>query len=265
MKQKHRIISYGIVIGVILIIVGIGFFIPNLKRFASPLYLRDLIIHAGNLGYALVVLLLLLSVPLPIPSSSVVLASGYVYGVVMGTIISLIGVLIGGTISFFLVRYFGRKLLERLVDKHHIIHFNHLFKKRGVIIAFIAFLIPIFPDDTVMLLLGLTPIRYSVFLMIAFIAYIPRFLLINSIGADLYHGFTPLTYVLLGISLFMILVAIFREKIKRLLFKELRELERDVKKEVVVVEKEVGKVERNVRKMEKRMGLSKEVKRRKKS
>ncbi len=246
MKQQHRIMSYATIIGAILLIAGISYFLPELKQFASPTYLRDLILQAGEFGYFLTILLLLSSVPLPIPSSSVVLVGGYVYGLIGGTILSLIGILIGGTISFFLARYFGRKLLEKLVDKHHIIHFNHLFKKRGVIIAFIAFIIPIFPDDAVMMLLGLTPIRYPVFLLTAFIAHIPRLLLINSIGSDLYHGFTKMTYILLAISLLMALVAIFREKIKRFMFKELRELERDVEREVVVVEREVGKVEREM-------------------
>jgi uncharacterized membrane protein YdjX (TVP38/TMEM64 family) len=260
MKQKHRIRSYAILFLVMLSVFAIGFLIPDLKQFASPLYVRNLILTAGSWGYFLVEGLLLLSVPLPIPSSSVVLASGYVYGLLGGTIISLIGVLIGGSISFLLVRRFGMTLLEKFVDKHHIIHFNHLFKKRGMIIAFIAFTLPIFPDDTVMMLLGLTPIRYSVFLLIAFIGHIPRLLLINSIGSDFYKGFTPLTYVLIGISLAMILVAVFREKIKRFMFKELKEVEKDVKKEVIVLEKEVALVEKDVEKIDQKIGLKRKKK-----
>lgn len=220
--------------------VSVPYFFPEVRNYASPSYLRDVVLSSGQFGYYVMILFMILSIPLPIPSGSVALAAGYVYGLTQGILISVIGMVIGGTLTFYAARFFGRFFLEKFVDKHHIVHFNHVFKKRGVTAAFISFLIPVFPEDAVIMLLGVSPIRYStLFLLLAF-GNIPRFLLINSLGSDLQTGITLKTIILVVAVVILALVALFREKIKRVVFKEIKELERDIEKEVVLVEKEVG-------------------------
>lgn len=213
---------------IIAFFVALTFIFPGLRQFSSPTYVRDFFLDLGKWGYLVYALSFLLSIPLPIPSTPLTLGGGYVYGTIIGTILALVGLVIGGSISFFMVRHFGKPLVEKMVDRHHIIHFNHLFKKRGEVFALIAYAIPLFPSDTTHFLLGLTQIRYSSFLKLMIVGSIPRYLLINSLGQDLHQGITWVTIIIIFCIIAMIIVAIEREKIKRFLFKELKEVEQEV-------------------------------------
>ncbi|MBI2668590.1 TVP38/TMEM64 family protein [Candidatus Woesearchaeota archaeon] len=235
MKQKHRFFGYAVVVVIALIIAALAMYFPAWKQFSSPTFLRDYLLHLGNWGYFAYIILFVLSIPLPIPSTPVALVGGYLYGTVVGTILTLIATVIGASISFYLVRKFGQPLLERFVSKHHIIHFNHIFKKRGVNAALISYAIPIFPSDALNFLLGLTKMRWHTFLLVVLVGYIPRYIIINALGENLQTGFSVQTILWLVLSAVLLGIAVFREQIKRLIFKELRELE----KEAEVVEKEI--------------------------
>ena len=255
MKKKFRINGYIIATLIALVIFTITKFSPNLQNFTSPEFVRDYLLGFGNFGYIMYVILILFSIPLPIPSTPIILAGGYIYGMVLGTILALIGAVIGGTIAFYLVRIYGKPFLEKLVDKHHINHFNHIFQKRGSIAALISYAIPLFPSDTVNLILGLTRMKYLTFLFLVIIGHIPRYLIVNSLGEDLYTGFTIKTLLALILGAIFILIAIFRKSIQRFMFKELRELEDEAK----YVGEKLGLMERSKRKVRE---IKKKVKKR---
>ena len=236
MKSKHRLIGYGTlaIILVILYFTLSSYF--DFKKFADPLFVKSFLESLGLWSYFVYVLLVLLTIPLPLPSTPIILAGGYVFGTITGTILSLIAGAIGSSIAFWLTRKYGKEILEKMVAKKHIIQFNHLFKKRGISAAFISYIIPMFPSDAVSLMLGLTQISFHTFLGLYFISHIPRYLIVNAVGSDLLHGLSATTFVILSFGLVLILIAIFKEKIKKFMFKELHEIEKDLAK----VEKEVG-------------------------
>ncbi|NQV90887.1 TVP38/TMEM64 family protein [Candidatus Woesearchaeota archaeon] len=234
MKHKHRYWGYVGLLVVMLIFGYLNYFF-DLKQFADPIFVRDFLLSFGVWSYLVYMVMLLATIPLPIPSTPVVLAGGYVFGTIVGTILSLIAGAMGSSIAFLLTRKYGRPMLERLVDKHHIIQFNHIFKKRGTSAAFVSYTIPTFPSDAISLMLGLTKMSFHTFLLLYFFAHIPRYLILNSIGSDLFHGFSATTFVVLILALGLILVALFRERLKKVFFKELHEVEKEVKK----LEKEI--------------------------
>lgn len=192
--------------------------------------------------------ILFLSVPLPIPSMPVAVLGGYLYGSLWGTILGLMAMILGSIVSFYLVRIYGLPLLEKLVDKHHIVHFSRLLQKRGNIGILISYAIPIFPEDALSLILGLTNIKFLTFLVLVILGNIPRFILLNSLGEDLSMGLSWRTAFVFLLAIIFLLIAIFRKSIKRLLFREIRSLEKEAEKEIVVVETETGKEIRLVEK-----------------
>ncbi len=246
MKQKHRGYSYLVLVLLILAAIIAVYFFPELKQFSSTTFIREYLVGFGFIGYLIFILLLFLAIVLPIPSLVVILAGGYLYGIWLGSLLALIGTIIGAFFSFWLIRYFGEPLLEKFVDAHHIKHFQHLFKKRGESLALISYLVPIFPSDIVSFLMGLTQISYRRFLAIVIIGHIPRILMVNYIGEDLYLGITWKTAILLVISTLLGVIALFREPIKRFLFKELKELEGEAEKGVKEVETEAEVLEEDV-------------------
>lgn len=228
MKTKHRIKGY-IILAVIAVIATIAaFYFPTFKQYFSPTFLREYLLHLGFWGYFMLFFMIIISVPLPTPSTPFILAGGYVYGTIVGASLALIAGALGGTILFFLARTYGRSLVEKMVDKHHLVHFNHVFKKRGEAVALLSFAIPVFPNDAVTVLLGLTKMKYRTFILLILIGHIPRYLLVTSFGNDLFTGFTLQTGLILAIGVAFISIALFREKIKKFLFKELKTLEKDV-------------------------------------
>lgn len=236
MKQKHRIGGYLVLGVIILIFLAFYYLFPEVKNLASPTFVREYLLGFGILSYPLFIILLALTVPLPLPSTPIVLGGGYLYGTLLGSSLALISFIVGGTISFCLVRKYGRPLLEKLVDKHHIKHFNHLFKRRGIIIAFISYALPIFPSDSICLVLGMSQIKYKTFFLVTLAGLIPRLLIVNSLGEDLYQGFTWKTLILIILAIILVLTALFRERIKKFFFKELKEIEKEAEK----VEEEIG-------------------------
>lgn len=226
MKQKHR--HYGYIIFMVLFVLAIAAssFFPQLNSLSSPSVARDYILGFGVSGGLVFIFLLLLSVPLPIPSVPLVLAGGYIYGTIIGSTLSLIAVLIGASISFSLVRAYGRPALENMVDTHHLTHFNHTFKKRGIFAAFVSYTLPIFPSDCVSAALGLTRIKYWTFFLVVALGHIPRFLIINSIGEDLLTGFTLKTAVIIAVAAVLLIIAVFRENLKKFFFEELKMLKK---------------------------------------
>lgn len=247
MTHRQRFISYLVLA---LIILGLGtaiLFLPSIKELASPEFLREYILGLGWWGYFAYVFIALLSIPLPIPSTPVALVGGYIYGAFVGVMLTIIGTTLGSLLMFYLVRQWGRSLVEKLVDSHHIQHFLHIFKRRGQTAALISYALPVFPSDALNIVLGLTKIRYRTFVLLVILGTIPRYVLVSLLGGDLYSGFSAYSVIVVLFCILFVLIAIFREKVKRFMFKELKELEQEVEHEVVKVEEEV---EEEIRKIE---------------
>jgi uncharacterized membrane protein YdjX (TVP38/TMEM64 family) len=230
MHTRHNIKGYVVLTVALLFLALLPLVFSNLGKFADPVFVRNLILSSGGFGYILLVLLVLGSIPLPIPSAAAIVAGGFVYGTFLGSLLSLIGIVLGSSISFLLVKHFGRPLLEKLTEGHHINHFNKVFKKRGLAAVLISYAIPIFPSDAVSAMLGLTKTSYRTFLILATIGHIPRVLLINSLGDDFLSGFSVKTVIIIVLCVLFVIIAAFREKLKTFFFKELHVLEKDIKK-----------------------------------
>jgi len=236
-KTKHKLRGY-IALGILLIALAAStYFIPGFEKLTSPEYIRDLLIALGNWGYLLFVILLIISILSPVPATPIILAGGYVYGLITGSLLAVVSIIIGGSILFLLVKKIGEPLLRMFVDEHHIKHFRHILKKRGKVAALISFVIPLFPSTSIMLVVGLTGVSYITFVTLVILGHLPRFLIINSFGADLHTGLTIKTLIVASLGVTLILVAAFRVPLRKLLFKELREL----KNEAIVVEEFVEK------------------------
>ncbi len=228
MKHKHRLAGYGIFLGLLVVTLLVIYFLPDWEMLSSPSLVREYIINAGANGHFIFAILLILSVPLPIPSTPLVVSGGYLYGLWAGTLLAIIANTIGAVISFYMVRLFGRPLLETVVDKHHIEHFNHILHRKGIPAVFISYAIPLFPSDAVSMILGMSRMKLPLFLLLVIVGHIPRYLILNSLGKDIYAGFTTLSVLVITGTVLLALVVLFREKIKKLIFKELRMLETSV-------------------------------------
>jgi uncharacterized membrane protein YdjX (TVP38/TMEM64 family) len=102
----------------------------------------------------------------PIPGQIVGWANGYLYGVWLGTLYSMIGLVVGRALAMLLGRWFGRRLVEKLVNTEQLARWDGIARRRGPLFFFLVFLLPFLPDDMACFLVGLStlPIPHMVIL-----------------------------------------------------------------------------------------------------
>lgn len=156
----------------------------------------------------------------PIPGAPVGFLGGYLFGVKWGFIYSTVGLTIGSWIAFRIAGFFEKCLVQKIVSSKKLKKFDYLMGHEGVIIGFFLFLIPGFPKDALCYILGLTPMRLGIFLIISTVGRIPGTLIATLQGAKAYHQHYTIFFVLVGISALITLVFyVYGEEIHNLIKK----------------------------------------------
>jgi uncharacterized membrane protein YdjX (TVP38/TMEM64 family) len=96
----------------------------------------------------------------PLPSVPVDIAGGLAFGVVMGTLYTMVGSLLGATVNFYLARRLGRHFVERKLGRQAMDQVDGLAERMGAKLIFLTRLIPLFNFDWVSYAAGLTRMRY---------------------------------------------------------------------------------------------------------
>jgi uncharacterized membrane protein YdjX (TVP38/TMEM64 family) len=141
----------------------------------------------------------------PIPGGAIEFLGGYLFGVGAGFLYSMIGLFIGSWAAFGLAKVFEKIAVEKFVSAQTRKKFDYLVGHEGVLFSFLLFLIPGFPKDALCYLLGLTPMRLGIFLIISTIGRIPGTLMACLQGGKAFERQYQATLILLGISTLVIL------------------------------------------------------------
>ncbi len=128
------------------------------ELFSDRERLQRVVEGSGSLAPAVFVFLLVVqAVFAPLPAPAVAATGGYVFGTIEGFVLTWVGVLIGGALSFALSRVFGREFVAR---SHRLRGLDRHIEEHGVIIIFILRLIPIVSFDLISYAAGLTCISF---------------------------------------------------------------------------------------------------------
>ena len=187
----------------------------------SPHRLKKLILSYGAYSPLAYILLQVLQVIVaPIPGGAIEFLGGYLFGVNAGFVYSMIGLILGAAVAFGLARLFERVAVERFVSPETRKKFGYLIGHEGTILSFLLFLIPGFPKDALCYILGLTPMRWGIFLLVSTIGRIPGTLMACLQGAKAFDHQYKALIVLSGISAVLLLVFyIYHEEIHHMIKK----------------------------------------------
>jgi uncharacterized membrane protein YdjX (TVP38/TMEM64 family) len=94
----------------------------------------------------------------------------------------MIGATIGFTLIFTLTRKLGRPFVERFVNKKALERFDYLTKEKGVLVFFFIFLLPVFPDDIISFVAGLTAIKIRTLVLISLAGRLPGYIMLSLAG-----------------------------------------------------------------------------------
>lgn len=138
-----------------------------LEYFNSVTKLKNLILSFGAIGVVVFILLAIGQViMLPIPSIVLIICGNLIYGPLLTTLFCSIGVIVGSLIAFLLGKIFGLKLVKNFLSDKIISKYNNLMNSKGKVLLSLAFILPLFPDDILCLLAGISNIKLKDFMMI---------------------------------------------------------------------------------------------------
>jgi len=218
MKKKSNIMSKILLVSLgIIVLIPVIKYLPDILRLTVSINeFREYIISTGTLGPIVFTLFQILQVVIaPIPGEVIQIAGGYIYGVTLGTLYSIVGMMIGAVIAFYFTRFLGGTLVERLLQKSKSKWLTGMMdNKKFSIFLFIVFIIPGLPKDLLIYAAGLTPIKPLRFFTILLVARFPWLLASVSIGANMYEKNYVSTIIISAISVIaFILGLIYKDKL----------------------------------------------------
>jgi len=152
----------------------------------------------------------------PIPGELTGIVGGYVYGVWFGFILSTLGLTLGSWLVFELARILGRPFVERVVSKRLLDRFDFLSKESGAVVCFVLFAFPGFPKDALSYLLGVSRMRFGIFMVVSTFGRMPGTYVLSLQGATLRNeDYFTAAAVALACGFLLLIAYLFRERLFR--------------------------------------------------
>ncbi len=145
-----------------------------------------------------------------IPGEPVELMAGYMFGWLEGTVLSLVGILLGSLVVFLLVRKLGPKFAQVFFPEKELkkLAFLKNPKKSGVL-ALILMTIPGTPKDLLSYFAGLTPLKLWQWMAIVAVSRIPSLVTSTVSGAAAGEENYLLAGITFGVTILAALVGIW--------------------------------------------------------
>ena len=176
--EAHKKKIYLAAIIVALVFVGVvGYLVgkPMIEFVREPERFRAWVDSSGFVSRVIFVGMVIFQLIIAlIPGEPLEMGAGYAFGAVEGTILCIIGCVIGSALVFLFVRRFGVKLVEVFFPREKIRSLRFLQDSRRLnLLTFIVFFIPGTPKDLLSYFIGLTDMKLGTWLLITAVARIP--------------------------------------------------------------------------------------------
>ncbi|MDT8718520.1 TVP38/TMEM64 family protein [Clostridium sp. 19966] len=179
-------------------------------------HIRRYLMHFGKFTVlAILIIYMVKPVGFILPTSAIAIATGGIYGVFLGTVISLVGCFLSSTVAFYISRFLGKGFVEKFT-KGKALQLEDNIEKHGFKIMFFMRLSIIFPFDALSYAAGLSKIKYKDFILGTVIGVIPEMISYSSAGKHLDNPIS-LQFILpfIIIILFAMLFSMVTKKSKK--------------------------------------------------
>ena len=185
--RKRRIVCGSLIVACLVAIVVLTIVNQDilLGVFKDPEAFRQRIDGHWFTGRLVFVLLTAVQVVLaPIPGHPFEIAGGYCFGIFEGAVLVSLGILIGSAVAFLLSRLFGLRIVKLFYSEEKLQKAAFLHENRKTnTVALTAFILPGLPKDMIAYVLGVTEMRFWVFLLISTLGRLPGILISVICGA----------------------------------------------------------------------------------
>lgn len=178
--KKIKLIWYLLTIIPIALLI-LGYIFP-VHFFASQDSIRNFVGQFGIFSPIAFILVQILQVIItPFSHYTVSIAGGFIFGTWLGFLYNWIGRVIGTAIAFYLGRFLGRKIIKHIVKQETIQKYDYYLNK-GKTLLFLAYFLPLFPDDEISYLAGFSAIKPRIFLPLMAIGHVSGSLSLAYLG-----------------------------------------------------------------------------------
>ena len=195
-ENKKKLITR---VGAVLLVFAIYFFVIPVKTFVNQMvfYLSSLdlesikqyILSFGIWAPIISFLLMLLqSVAAPLPAFLITFANAALFGWVWGAILSWSSAMAGAALCFFIAKFLGRDVVEKLTSKMAISSIDEFFDKYGKYTILVCRLLPFMSFDIVSYAAGLTSMKFMPFFIATGIGQLPATIVYSYVGGMLTGG-----------------------------------------------------------------------------
>lgn len=130
-------------------------------------------------------LMILQSVAAPLPAFIITFANAGLFGWIKGAALSWASAMAGATLCFYIARFLGRDVVEKLISKTALEGTDRFFKDYGKYAILIARLLPFISFDIVSYAAGLTSMSFLQFFVATGLGQLPATLIYSYIGGML--------------------------------------------------------------------------------
>jgi len=161
-----------LIVGVAAFVIASKLVIENVLGINLDAIVERWMAHAGPGSAAVLVALLAADIFLPVPSSLVMVLSGAAFGVLWGSIFSLIGSIGGEWLGFELVRRYGTRASRRIVGDEDLVKMRAMMARHGAAAVFITRALPVVME-TMSVVAGLSRMSRRSFLIASLAGTLP--------------------------------------------------------------------------------------------
>lgn len=191
LKSKVTLRKSYVAIGIILVVLisaAYFYFSRYFYIFHDPKKIKDIIMAYGS--YSVVAFLVMQAVQVIIffiPGEVIQIAGGYVFGIVYGSLYSLIGITAGSAIAYGVSWIFGKPLINKIVAEKHIVFFDRVSNLGNINqIVFFLYLVPGIPKDVLAYICGISDISFKNFILYSTLGRIPAIIVSAYFGSSMY-------------------------------------------------------------------------------
>ena len=194
-KNKRTLMK----IGVIVLVLIIYFFVTPIKVMINQMIfylssldidsLKQYILSYGALAPIIsFILMIVQSVAAPLPAFLITFANAALFGWVWGAVLSWSSAMAGAALCFFIAKFLGRDVVERLTSKYAIDSIDEFFDKYGKYTILVCRLLPFISFDIVSYAAGLTSMKFLPFFIATGIGQLPATIVYSYVGGMLTGG-----------------------------------------------------------------------------
>ena len=185
-REKRWIVGLGLGLFLVLFVLVAWYAGRPLVAFASePERFQQWVDNQGLLAPVLFMGMVILQVVVAvIPGEPLEIAAGYAFGALEGTVLCVLGTLIGGVLVFLLVRRFGAQAVEFFFDLEKFRSLRFFQDRRRLTFwVFLVFFLPGTPKDVLCYFVGLTDMRLRTWILVSAVARIPS-IITSTVGGS---------------------------------------------------------------------------------